>query len=295
MSKILVIGHSVLDRIYFNEKYSERPGGIFHSVNTLANIINSDDEIFLLTQFSESTFKHFKKIYNQVNLHYSESVREIPVVELHLFSDKEREEKYSNVNQSIKISREINLKIFDVIYINMISGFDITVSDLDYLRKESNAKIYFDLHTLARGFDENGNRNFRTVPNIGKWLKNIDILQMNENEKYFLTGSWNEEKDLKRLFELGIKAVIITEGGKGVNLYTDAEHIKIPALKVEANNFVGCGDSFGAAFCYRISMNNSLISALEFANFVAGTVTTYNSQDEYKNLRRDVGEKNNQK
>ena len=162
MSKMLVIGHSVLDRIYCKEKLTIKPGGIFHSINTLVNLIEEDNEIYLATHFSDDSFKFFADTYKEVNLKYSKVTKSIPTVTLHLHDDKERDEHYSKITQKIDIEN-IDFSEFDIILVNMISGFDIDFSDLQNIRKKSNAIIYFDLHTLSRGIDESGKRKFRVM------------------------------------------------------------------------------------------------------------------------------------
>ena len=96
MSKILVIGHSVLDRIYYEKNLTVKPGGIYHAVNVLVNLIGDEDEIYLATHYSNNYYKHFSAVYENVNLSFSKIVESIPVVTLHLYKNKEREEKYSS-------------------------------------------------------------------------------------------------------------------------------------------------------------------------------------------------------
>lgn len=287
MSKILILGHSVLDKIYYKKKLTEKPGGIFHSVNVLANLTNNDD-IFLLTHISQNSYKYFATIYDKINLNYSERINEIPTVTLNLFDDKERDEKYSISTQKIFLSKKIDFSQFDIILINMISGFELSHKDLSKIKEKSNCEIYFDIHTLSRGFDENGNRVFTKIPEIEKWLTNIDILQMNENEMFTLWNEKSEEKNIKNLLDFGIEKVIITKGKRGVTLYHKGVEKYFPPIKVNSNSFVGCGDSFGAAFCFFYSKNKNLFSAVDFANLVAGIITSYNKQKDFENLNYDI-------
>ncbi len=289
MSKILVIGHSVLDRIYYKNKLTLKPGGIFHTINTLVNLIEKDDEIYLATHFTNESFQFFEDAYKKVNLKYSEITNSIPTVTLHLHDNKERDEQFSNRVQKINI-RSIEFSEFDVILINMISGFDIDINDLKEIRENSNATIYFDIHTLSRGIDESGKRNFRIIPEIEGWLNNIDILQMNENEMLTLFGNITETDIVKKILENRVENIIITKGENGVAQYNHDGLFSIPSIKVNSKNLVGCGDSFGAAFSFHYSKNRDLNSALDFANLVAGIITTYQTTSELKNLKKDIRE-----
>jgi sugar/nucleoside kinase (ribokinase family) len=293
MSKILVIGHSVLDKIYYQNRLQEKPGGIFHAVNTLVNLGDTKCHVYLLTQTSNNSFKHFETIYKNVNLDYSELIDEIPTVYLNLYDDKERDECYNKVNKKLTLSYKIDFSEFDIILVNMVSGFDITYHDLKVIKRKSNCKIYFDVHTLSRGLDENGKRDFRKIPNIETWLENIDFLQMNENEMFTLFGKISEKEIIEKILEHNVEGIIITKGGKGVSCYTKNSKTVIDATKVNAKNFVGCGDSFGAAFCYHFSNNKNFNSATVFANFIAGIITTYQSIKDFGKLKDDIKRKYN--
>ena len=287
MSKILIIGHSVLDKIYYKNSFREKPGGIFHAVNTLFNLSKSD-EYFLITHISKKFYQHFAPIYDNINLEFSEWKNEISTVTLNLFDDKERDEQYSRNAQKIILAEKIDFSQFDLILVNMISGFDLSFNDLTKIRDSSNCEIYFDVHTLSRGFDKNGNRVFRKISEIEKWLENIDILQLNENEMYSLWNEKSEVKNIEKLLICGVNKVIVTKGEKGVSLYNYGIETHFPSIDVNSTNFVGCGDSFGAAFCYEYSKNKNLNYAVDFANLVAGIITTYKNEKDFENLNYDI-------
>lgn len=103
-----------------------------------------------------------------------------------------------------------------------------------------------------------------------------------------LWGLKSESENVRKLVECGVDRVIITKGKKGVSLFNKGIEKIFPSIKIEATNFVGCGDSFGAAFCYHFAKNKDLNSAVDFANLVAGIITSYNSQDKFNNLKNDI-------
>ncbi|MCK5087110.1 MAG: hypothetical protein KAQ90_06295, partial [Melioribacteraceae bacterium] len=179
MIKLLVIGHTVLDHIYYPDDFQIKPGGIFHTVNGLINIKNNEDEIYLLTSVNKKEYGYFKSVYDEIDLTYSHVIENIPVVTLHVHNNKERDECYSHVNNKLILSPKTHFANFSGILINMISGYDINLDDLQFIRSNFNGLIYFDLHTLSRDLNNKGKREFRVLPNAEEWLRNIDILQMN--------------------------------------------------------------------------------------------------------------------
>jgi sugar/nucleoside kinase (ribokinase family) len=293
MSNILVIGHSVLDKIIYKNKFSENPGGIFHTINTFNNLPKSEINVFLATQIEKKSYKYFSDSYKNVNLDYCEWVNEIPTVTLNLFDNRERSEKYGKVSEKINLPSKLDFSIYDLIHINMVSGLEMKHTDLKRIKNSCKCEIYFDIHTLSRGMDSSGNRVFRKIPDIEKWLCNVDILQMNENEMLTLWGIHSEEENIKKLNEIGIDKTIITKGLKGVTLYYNKTRHDFKALKIDAVNFVGCGDSFGAAFSYHYTLNKNLYSATKFANLVAGIITSYKSLNKIKNLGIDIANRTN--
>lgn len=293
MSNILVVGHTVLDKIYYKGTLQEKPGGIFHVINTLVNIYEDWSKIHLVTHLAKNSYIHFSDCYDKINLEFSEWVENIPTVTLNLYDNKERDEKYSRINKNITLSTEIDFTRYDIVLINMVSGFDFVNEDLAMIKSKSKCPIYFDLHTLSRGIDENGTRNFRKIPEIESWLANVDILQMNENEMFSLWGIKSEDENINKLLECSVEKVIITKGNKGVTFYNSGKKSKVKAINIEASNFVGCGDSFGAAFCFAYSQNKNINSALEFANLVAGIITTFNTVIEYKKLGNEIAKRTN--
>ncbi len=290
MSRILVIGHTVLDIIKYEDNSDTRPGGIYHTINTLVNIKEESDEIYLATLIPKENYELYRHVYNKVNLDYSTTTESIPIVTLRLFDDKERHECHHKAADKITLSSQIDYKQFDGILINMISGYDIDTDDLSFIREQSKCRIYFDVHTLARGYNIDGARKFKQIENVERWLENIDIIQMNQNEMWMLFGRINKTELIEKIFVLGVEIVIITKGEEGAEMYLrNGDEISLDALNVNAVNVVGCGDAFGASFLYRFTETDNPNTALKFANTVAGLTTTYESLTEYEKLKNDIG------
>ena len=289
--KLSVIGQSVVDEINSKEGFFVKPGGIFYSALTLTQVKEEDDKIFLITNISEKDSKYFKDVYNKVDLQYSNKVKKLPKVRLKIFENKERNETYSDVKQKIFIPNTINFNETDGILLNMISGFDITTEELAKIRKQFNGLIYFDIHSLARGVDKQNNRVFRQIPEVEKWLDNVDIVQCNENELLTITKLKNEKEIAEFVLRMRPEILIITKGEKGATLYKKNEkeiyRKNIPALKIKTKNKVGCGDVFGATFFYTYLLTKNETLALEKANRFAGLFTQYINVKDFYKLKSD--------
>ena len=288
---LLIIGHSVVDRISYKGNEELKPGGIFYSTLALGYLAEQDDEIFLCTSMCKKEEYLFKDIYEIVDKEYVQYVDNIPTVKLNVYDDKERDETYSNIIKNLTLPMN-ELNKFDGIFINMITGFDINLKQIEEVRKEFNGLIYFDVHTFSRGVRDDMKRNFRRIPAFNKWAKNIDILQVNEEEIQTISDNKNEIDILREMFSYGIEILIVTKAEHGARAYfieeNEIKSIFISAIKVKVLNNVGCGDVFGAVFFYNYIRKADIIDSLRAANFAAGISTTYSLIKEFKEFKKDV-------
>jgi sugar/nucleoside kinase (ribokinase family) len=271
--KILVIGHSVEDHIHQNNEEEVKPGGIYYSVLGLSKIITADDEIHLVTALQKSNEHLFSDVYNKINKKNISWVDEIPKVHLIIHESEERTECYENVSQNLEVDYEI-LSGFDGILINMITGFDITLEQLKEIRKHFKGLIYFDVHTLSRGFNETKTRVFQQIENFSQWASSVDLIQANEYEVRTLFRLDSEAEIAAEILKYGTKYFIVTKGQLGAHAYyqrnDEIESIYSTAEKVGVNNKVGCGDIFGSVFFYNYLKTKNINESLTVANYAAG-------------------------
>jgi hypothetical protein len=269
--KILLIGHSIIDHI--DETGSEilTPGGIYYSALGMLAVKNEETGLSLITGWNDKSYCLFDDIYTKTDMAASAPIDEMPEVFLKTSGAGEREERYLNISSNLSLNGISDWNRYDGILINMITGFDITLEQLKNIRKNFSGTIYLDIHTLSRGVDKDFNRKFRPIPQVSEWLSNIDILQCNVNELYTIIRSDNEMHCASEILELGVKAVIVTQGENGVNLYRKEDSAtvlnSIEAVKVESRNKVGCGDIFGAVFFYSYISTGDLFNSLLKANY----------------------------
>ena len=271
--RLLVIGHSVVDKIENkNGSIEIKPGGIFYSIAALNSVCKKDDEIYLCTEI-DSNYRHlFENEYKKVNQSFVTTADKTPIVTLKIYPGKERDEFYDSIPGNLQIPiKEINS--FDHILINMISGFDISLSQIKEIRNNFDGLIYFDVHTFSRGINHDMRREFRQIPDFDQWMKCIDILQANEKELLTLGNFEDELSVAKHLIGNKNKILIITKENHGAKIYyyndeVNAEYIS--SEKVEVTNKVGLGDSFGSAFFYNYISTKDKSKSLRFANYIAG-------------------------
>lgn len=291
--KLLYIGQSVEDYIYIDEQIINKGGGLLYSVAGVVSFLENEDEIYPVTQISKETKHLFENIYQNVKGNYISIVDQIPQNHLILHKNKERDEKYKYITHKIDIkSRKIDFSVYDGILLNMITGFDIELNDLVYIRKRFDKIIYMDVHTLARGIDENYHRYFRKIENFDKWIRNIDIIQANENEILYVSPFDDLDKIVDYLFDNGLSLLLLTLGEKGSKIYYKdrgkISNIIVKAYNSYSQNTVGCGDTFGSVFFYHYLKTKDLIYSSEIASKAAATITKFNSIEEFMRLKNET-------
>lgn len=289
--KLLLIGHSVVDIINKESEKIIQPGGLFYTALAIKELSTENDEIFLCTQIDDEYYHLYEQVYKDFNLSLTEKTNAIPVVELTVAGHYERKEHYKNLSEKLRIGYS-GLKEFDGILVNMVTGFDIDLTQLVEIRKSTKALIYFDVHTLSRGINENMHREFRVIPDFTKWAQNIDIIQCNEHEVFTLFNYKNKIDIIKELFQCGVKVVCVTKGESGVSVYyknkSEVASYFRAVKKVSYNNKVGCGDVFGAAFFYGYISCSDIFKAAESASSSAEFIASINNLSEFKNLKQNV-------
>jgi sugar/nucleoside kinase (ribokinase family) len=289
----LVIGHSVVDKIIDKDRISIKPGGIFYTVISLLSQIDSADKLYLCSSIDRENEMLFNDAYDRIEREFFNYVDSIPKVELVVHLTGERKETYSKTAQNLLLPTN-DLNRFDGILINMISGYDVSLSQLKQLRKNYDGIIYFDVHTFSRGVDKNLNRIFRRITDFNEWAECIDILQANESELLTLSDQKDEAGIVEELFSYGIKQIIITSSERGATVFFrengSIKKIHKDALQVIVSNKVGCGDVFGAVYFYNYIKNKNVLLALQQANLFAGVATTYSESKDFLNLKRDANE-----
>ncbi len=295
--RLLVIGHSVVDEINFRGKKIVQPGGIFYTTMGLCLQKNLDDKICLMTSFDGKNDYLFEKYFSQVDMGYAQKVDEVPKVILTVYENEERRECFLSLTSKLTINKEIPFERFDGILINMITGFDIDLEDLNFIRSKFNGPIYFDVHTFSRGMDKDGVRRFRKIPHAEKWIKSLDIIQCNEKEVFCLSELKDEKMIASEIVTNESKKLIVTKAESGINAYkfenNSLNGIDIPPVKINVNNKVGCGDIFGATFFYSYIGTNNFEESLKKANIAGGLTAGYKNLSEFENLKKDINDKYN--
>lgn len=170
----------------------------------------------------------------------------------------------------------------DALYLNFISGFELSLEDARRLRAGYHGPVYADLHSLLLGIACDGTRTPRRPPDIREWFDCCDVVQVNEDEMR-LIGS--DPMDVAAgAMGRGVGLLVVTLGARGAVYFTTDGYrfvarrqapagplrtARVPAPAVGPGDPTGCGDVFGGTLVAGLLAGRSVEDAVERANLAA--------------------------
>ncbi len=178
----------------------------------------------------------------------------------------------------------------DALYINLISGFELSLDTVRQLRAGFSGPMYVDLHSLLLGVQPDGTRVPRRLPDVADWFACFDAVQLNEDEMH-LIGE-NPMEVAARAIECGTGLLVVTLAERGTVYFTTADFdflrvraslgghqpvrtARVDAPQVEVRDPTGCGDVFGGAIVGYLVRNLSVETAVQRANELAARNVSY--------------------
>lgn len=126
---------------------------------------------------------------------------------------------------------------------------------------------------LSISLDCNDDPEDRWDGGIREALKYVDIFLPNEREAEKIAGVENLDDAVKRLAEV-VPLVVVKAGAQGAIARRGSETLSGPAMRVEAVDAVGAGDSFNAGFLHQYVRGEDLAACLRFGNLTGALSVT---------------------
>jgi sugar/nucleoside kinase (ribokinase family) len=179
----------------------------------------------------------------------------------------------------------------DAIYVNFISGFEMTLETARLLRRGFDGPMYADLHSLMLGVDGDGFRVPQRRPDVVEWFRCFDAIQINEDE-LDLVGE-DPMAVAAIAMAQGVHVFVVTLGERGAVYFAAGNATfrevrrqpldtgrpvttgRIPADLVEVLDPTGCGDVFGGALVAELVCGTAIADAVRRANALAGRNVRY--------------------
>ena len=148
------------------------------------------------------------------------------------------------------------LPTLDALYINFISGSELTLTGALRVRDRLSGPSYADLHSLFLDIESDGRRSPRYLPSSEGWAGCFDSVQMNETEfGLFVRGAPDPWQAAERAMVDRVGTIVVTRGADGAEIMTKRQsgapgvRETVPVASGTApGDPTGCGDVWGATF-----------------------------------------------
>ncbi len=191
MPKVGILGSLVWDQIYGRDPLAapvEEWGGAAYALASLDASVAPGWEIVPLIKVGQDLAPKAREFLGRLE-HLTPGARcvEVPApnnrVVLHYYSTERRTERMSGGVPGWTWG-ELGpmVRDLDAIYLNFISGFELTLGTAQALRQGFSGPIYVDLHSLLLGMQHDGVRVPRPLRDAASWLGCFDVVQLNEDE-----------------------------------------------------------------------------------------------------------------
>ena len=299
--KIVVIGTINKDTIIFpNGKKTESFGGILYNILALSYLGGEDGKIYPVCNLGYDVYNQVISSLKNCNTVDLSGIKKVNYKNNHAFLSinrkNQREEILKNRVPPLSLSQIKPFLKADVMLVNFISGFDLSLVTLKKIRKSTDALIFMDVHSLTLGVGDSGKRFFKAPKNWRQWIKQADLVQMSLSELKELAKrnlkSHQEIKEFgKYILNLGPRAVLVTWGEKGALMIFYDKVRKFVRMHLEKGSKVqrfkdatGCGDVFSAGFLICYMRTRNLTKSINFANYVAAQKCKISGVDGMKKL-----------
>lgn len=268
--KILCFGEILYDEINGQQRLGGAP------LNLAAHLSKLGQKVYLVSgigsdKAGEKAIEKIKKL--GIKTDFIRTIAEYPTGLVKVSLNPDGVPQYNIVkNQAydrITVDNETKKKLlsgkFDCFCFGTLAQRSkISRNTLAGLFKIVKAKTYFcDLNLRWRHYTKN---------TVIESLKQADILKVNEDEARYLrallggVGAGHRELFCRLNSKFSLKAIVVTRGATGCAAFSEKETVELGAVKTKAQNTVGAGDAFSAAFLSEYLVNNNLKKACQAAN-----------------------------
>ncbi|MFX1520305.1 MAG: carbohydrate kinase family protein [Promethearchaeota archaeon] len=174
---------------------------------------------------------------------------------------------------------------------------EIPLETLKYIAKEGKGHVYLDPSGYIRSIALNGSgkvilTEWEAMP---EYLQYVNVLKASITEIQTLTKCKNIKSAAKKIEDLGVEIIIITEGSKGSYVQYEGNLVHIPSIKSgKVVDVTGAGDVYISAFALEYAKKKDVIKSGAFATAAVSSkiegygVSSLKTRDEIEELSKTL-------
>lgn len=287
--KIALLGTINRDTIRTSDGVeTESYGGILYSLLPLSAIVRDTASIYPIVNVGEDMREIVMRYLEPCrNIHF-DGVSFVPEKNTHCYivydEAGNKQETLLGGVPKLTFDQLAPFLSSDAIIVNFITGTELELETLQQVRRQADAIIFMDIHSLTLGMDDQNRRFWRIPPRWEEWIACADVIQMNEEEAALLAGEPldSEVKTVafgERLLSNGSRVVLITRNERGSDaIYQESGQTVLhhsPSQPAgEPHDETGCGDVFLMGFMDSYLDERDPVEASRCANLLAGINVT---------------------
>lgn len=265
--RILAIGPVTKDHIITSdEEYFQIGGAVFYQTLTLTRL---KYEVTSIISISKDDMNLLEEIDADIKYVFTDKTMEYTNIYDENFNRKQK----AVLPKNPIFPDQINVDLNDVgnVLLSPLSPYDIPSETITYF-KENNIRTVLIPQGFLRQTDDNTNVIERNWNDIDKYLKDVDIISMDENEakNAFNINIIHDEMIIKILKGYNLEQIIITKAERGSTIYTKDDIYNIPSIKTKhAIDATGLGDTYIAAYIAKLEESKNIYESGLFASITA--------------------------
>lgn len=281
--ELCCIGHITLDKIVTPRNTVHMPGGTSFYFSHAIRRFN-DIDFTLVTALAESEMKVVEDLRKyQVDVSVMPSKNSVYFENIYGENQDNRKQRVLAKADpfSIDYLQQVEAKIF---HLGSLLADDFSTEVIKYLAGKGQVSV--DSQGYLR---EVRDQKVYAVdwPEKLDALKHIYYLKANEHEMEVLTGFSDVKKAALKLYEWGVKEVLITLGSMGSVIYDGTTFHRIPAYKPEeVVDATGCGDTYMTGYLYCRAKGKDIEESGRFA--AAMSTLKIGASGPFKGTKEDV-------
>lgn len=311
--KIAIVGPIPRDTITTSKGVViQKYGGITNPVIALSKLVGEGDEIIPVVNLRKQDREPVEEIfseYHHINFSGINDEKDMgAVVNLRFLDENKRVETQTACMNPILPKHVAPFVDVDVFIFVPITDYEISLSTLQFLSKNSNATIIFDAHGPTNCMSIDGKRHLKFWIDRDEWLPYIDILKMNLEEsrccwfqKEYLEKELQQMEEVeeenflddfgKHVIQNGVQHLLVTLDSRGCVIYSKdngsiQKQFAKPITVEQVIDTTGCGDSFAGGLGYGMATSNDILTAANYANALGALRTQGKTFDVFKNLKK---------